>query len=188
MKTTVVFALLVLAVLSKPNLRLKPVSHKQALQPEVPKQQTTLLIIKPDAVQRGLIGRIITRFEEKGLKLVALKFIQLNEQLLRGLYPKLVNAPFFPSLVKNMMSRPVIISAWAGYLAVEKALILRGTQSTASGDYNPGSIRGDFALSLESNSVYTSETYETAQNEIKLFFTPKEIISWKAGYIDEVVV
>ena len=188
MKIGVVFALLVMAVLSKPSLRLKPVNHKQALEPEVPKLQTTLVIIKPDAVQRGLIGRIITRFEEKGMKLVALKFVQLKEEQLKSLYPNLINLPFFPSLVKNMMSRPVILSVWAGYLAVEKAIILRGSQSAASGDYNPGSIRGDFALSLESNSVYTSENYANAQKEISIFFTPKEIISWKAGYIDDVIV
>jgi len=139
--------------------------------------ERTLIIIKPDAVQRHLAGRIITRLESKGLKLVAAKFIQIPEELARRHYAAHKARPFFEPAVKFMTSAPSLLMVWEADGAVEMARKLIG--STFGYDAQPGTIRGDFGCSQRYNLIHGSDSPESAQNEIRLFFTPEEIADYE---------
>ena len=139
--------------------------------------ERTLIIIKPDSVQRHLVGEIIRRFEKKGLKLVAAKFLQLSEKQAGQLYAVHHEKAFFKPLVKYLSSAPVLITAWEADGVIEMARKIMG--ATFGFYAELGTIRGDFGCSERCNLIHGSDSPESAQQEIKLFFTPNEIINYK---------
>ncbi|KAL1130652.1 hypothetical protein AAG570_011894 [Ranatra chinensis] len=139
-------------------------------------KERTFIMIKPDGVQRGLVGRIIKRFESKGFKLVALKFMWPSEELLKKHYADLASRPFFPGLVKYMSSGPVVPMVWEGLNVVKTGRFMLG--ATDPKDSNPGTIRGDLCIQVGRNIVHGSDSVEAANKEIDLWFTPKEVVSW----------
>ncbi|RSH78134.1 nucleoside diphosphate kinase [Apiotrichum porosum] len=125
-------------------------------------------MIKPDGVQRGLVGEIISRFERRGLKLVAIKVESPSKEHLEKHYSDLASKPFFPSLIKYMTSGPVVAMVWEGRGAASLGRQLLGqTNPTASA---PGTIRGDFCIDMGSNLIHGSDSQESAQKEIDLWF------------------
>jgi len=139
--------------------------------------ERTLIIIKPDGIQRHLAGQIIARFEQKGLKLVAAKFMQISEELARQLYVVHRGKPFYEAIVKYLCSAPILATVWQGDGAVNMARKMIG--STFGYEAEPGTIRGDLGCSQRYNLVHGSDSPESAQQEIELFFTPGEIIDYK---------
>jgi nucleoside-diphosphate kinase len=140
--------------------------------------ERTLVLIKPDAIQRGLIGRIITRFEEKGLKLAGIKFIKLGEELLNDHYRHLLDKPFFPGTKAFMQSTPVVAICWEGLDSVETVRRLCGI--TKSREAAPGTIRGDLAMSVQANLVHASDSLETAREEVARFFADSELYEYSS--------
>ncbi|RWS02451.1 Nucleoside diphosphate kinase A 1-like protein [Dinothrombium tinctorium] len=133
-------------------------------------------MIKPDGVHRGLVGDIIKRFEQKGFKLVALKFMQADESLLQKHYADLASKPFFPGLVKYVQSGPVVAMVWQGLNAVKTGRKMLGETNPA--DSLPGTIRGDFCIQVGRNIIHGSDSVESAKKEIDLWFKPEEIVTW----------
>mmetsp|Transcript_12534 Transcript_12534/g.19981 ORF Transcript_12534/g.19981 Transcript_12534/m.19981 type:complete len:222 (-) Transcript_12534:115-780(-) len=144
--------------------------------------ERTYIMIKPDGVQRGLIGEIIKRFEQRGYKLNALKLYQASEELLRTHYSDLVEKPFFPSLLGYMLSGPVTCMVWEGENAVKMGRQMLGeTNPQAS---LPGTIRGDFSIVTGRNICHGSDSVENAEKEIALWFKEDELVSWKSHSFD----
>jgi len=137
--------------------------------------ESTLSIIKPDAVERNLIGKINTKFESAGLKIVASKMLQLSEKNAQDFYAVHNQRPFFKDLVKFMTSGPVLIQVLKGENAVAKNRDIMGATNPANAE--AGTIRKEFALSIEANSVHGSDSLENAKNEIAFFFAQTEIIA-----------
>jgi nucleoside-diphosphate kinase len=138
--------------------------------------ETTLIILKPDAVQRGLIGRIVTRFEEKGLHIVGMKLTKIPVSLAETHYEAHKTKPFYPGLVKFMTSSPVVIMAVRGNGAITIARNMMG--ATFGSKANPGTIRGDFGVSNSFNLIHGSDSPEAATRELGLFFAPGEVQEW----------
>ena len=138
--------------------------------------QRTLVLLKPDAVQRGLAGEIISRLEGRGLKLVAMKLMRMEEDQARRHYGEHVDRPFFPGLVEFITSGPLVAMVWEADNAVE---IVRGTiGGTDPVSSAPGTIRGDLGVNIGRNLVHGSDSTESAQREISLFFSPQEILDY----------
>ncbi len=138
--------------------------------------ERTLVLVKPDGVQRGLIGEIIGRLERRGLKLVGMKLMQVDDALARQHYGEHVDRPFFPGLVEFITSAPVVAMAWEAENAVEAVRNTMGqTNPTAS---PPGTIRGDLALDIGRNLVHGSDSPESAQRELDLFFGGGELLDY----------
>merc|ERR1711992_361479 len=135
--------------------------------------ERTFIMIKPDGVQRGLVGDIIKRFEQKGFKLVAMKFMQATEDHLRKHYSDLSERPFFPGLVKYMASGPVVPMVWEGLNVVKTGRVMLG--ETNPRDSKPGTIRGDFCIQVGRNICHGSDAVESAEKEIKLWFSDEEL-------------
>eukprot|EP00997_Jenningsia_sp_PLL12_P008925 NODE_5778_length_553_cov_39.496032_g5038_i0.p2 GENE.NODE_5778_length_553_cov_39.496032_g5038_i0~~NODE_5778_length_553_cov_39.496032_g5038_i0.p2 ORF type:complete len:161 (-),score=30.08 NODE_5778_length_553_cov_39.496032_g5038_i0:69-500(-) len=133
-------------------------------------------MVKPDGVQRGLVGRIIQRFEDKGFTLVALKMAQPTEEQFRQHYADLVSKPFFPSLLSYMRMGPVVQMVWQGTDVVRTGRKMLG--ETNPQDSAPGTIRGDFAQVVGRNICHGSDAVETAQHEIGLWFSEQEQFAW----------
>ena len=145
-------------------------------------QERTLVLVKPDAIQRGLMGKIVARFEMKGLKLVGCKMMSLDEALLREHYAHIADKPFFGGLAKFMQSTPVIAMCWEGLEVVNAVRLLCGI--TKAREAEAGSIRGDFAMSVACNVVHASDSVENASAEVPRFFKEDEIFSYdKAEYM-----
>lgn len=138
--------------------------------------EKTLIILKPSTIQRALIGKVLDRFQQKGLTVNGIKMMQLNEQILREHYAHLVDRPFFPSLLKSMMATPVIVACLSGKDAV--AVVRAMTGATNSRAAAPGTIRGDFGMSGQENIIHASDSVENAAIEIKRFFSPDEIFEY----------
>lgn len=136
----------------------------------------SVVLVKPDGVQRGLVGEIIHRFERKGLKLVGIKMISLEDALLEEWYAHHKDKPFFPGLKSYMQSYPVVAMVWEGYEAVPAIRAMLGV--TKSREAAPGTIRGDFGMSQQYNLIHASENTEAAEKEIGLMFAPEEIFEW----------
>ncbi len=141
--------------------------------------ERTLILIKPDAIQRGLIGRIITRFEEKGLKLVGIKLLNLTDALLNGHYSHLADKPFFGGIRRFMQLTPVIAICLEGLDCVETVRGICGI--TKSREAAPGTIRGDWAMSIQANLVHASDSIETAVKEVARFFDDSELFDYKSA-------
>ena len=139
--------------------------------------ERTCILIKPDALQRNLLGEIIRRFERKGLKIVGLKMMQLEDVVLEDHYAHHKDKPFFGKLRNFMKSTPVIAIVLQGLDAVEAVRIIVGT--TKGREADAGSIRGDLAMSIQTNLVHASDSTENAQLEIKRFFKEEEVFNYK---------
>ena len=138
--------------------------------------ERTLILIKPDAISRGLTGNIISRFEAKGLKLVGIKFLKLTEALLNEHYSHLADKPFFGGTKRFMQSTPVIAICLEGLDCVETVRLMCGI--TKAREAAPGTIRGDWAMSIQANLVHASDTVETANAEVKRFFDDSELFDY----------
>ncbi|MGA9773846.1 MAG: nucleoside-diphosphate kinase [Blastocatellia bacterium] len=141
--------------------------------------ERTLILIKPDAIQRGLIGRILTRFEEKGLKIAGIKFLNLTDELLNEHYSHLADKPFFGGTKRFMQQTPVVALCLEGLDAVETVRTLCGVTKARAAQ--PGTIRGDFGMSIQANLVHASDSLETAGNEVARFFTDSELFDYDSA-------
>ena len=139
--------------------------------------QRTVVLLKPDALQRGLVGEIIHRFERKGLKLVGLKMIKVSEALLEEHYAHHKDKPFFKSLKKFMSSSPIICMLWEGLDAIKVAREMAG--ATSGREAELGSIRGDFSMSTSANIVHVSDSIENARLEELRFLEKDEVFDWE---------
>ena len=138
--------------------------------------ERTLVLVKPDGVQRGLVGEIISRFEKTGLKLVALKMLPMDKEMAGKHYAIHQGKPFFEGLGSFITSSPLIAAVFEGNNAVEVARKTMGATDPVKAA--PGTIRGDLALDIGRNVVHGSDSLENAQKEISLFFSPREIVSY----------
>ena len=139
-------------------------------------EERSLIIIKPDAVQRSLVGEIITRFERKGLKIIGMKMMHLKDALVEEHYAHVADKPFFPRIKRFMTSAPVVVMAVAGIKAIDSIRIIVGP--TKSFEAAAGTLRGDLALSMQSNVVHASDSKESAEAEIKRFFDESDIVDY----------
>ena len=137
--------------------------------------ERTLSIIKPDAVSKNVIGKILSRFEDNGLKIVAGKLVSLSEELASGFYAEHEGKPFFSALIEFMTSGPVFIQVLEGDNAIAKNRELMG--NTNPEEAAPGTIRADFAISIDANAVHGSDSANSAEREINYFFSSEEITS-----------
>jgi len=137
----------------------------------------TFVMLKPDTVQRNLVGEIISRFERRGLKIVAMKLILMDEGTARGLYSMHEGKEFYEPLIKYVMSGPSVVCVIEGYEAIKAIRNMLGATNPLESD--AGSIRGDYGLFLRRNVVHASDSPDTAEREIDLFFKPDEIIEYK---------
>jgi len=139
--------------------------------------ERTLVLIKPDAVQRGLVGDILSRLERTGLKLVALKMLQMDSEMAERHYAIHRGKPFFERLVQFISSSPLVAAIFEGPMAVE---IVRKTMGeTDPAKAAPGTIRGDLALDIGRNMVHGSDSVENAEQEISLFFRPQDVLNYE---------
>ncbi|MDE7410185.1 MAG: nucleoside-diphosphate kinase [Muribaculaceae bacterium] len=138
--------------------------------------EQTLVILKPSAVERGLIGEVITRIQNKGLIITGMKMMQLDETILREHYAHLVDRPFFPSIVESMTASPVICMVLKGVDVV--SVFRKMTGSTNGRNAEPGTLRGDFCMSGQANIVHASDSVENAKIEIARFFKPEEVFDY----------
>ncbi len=144
--------------------------------------ETTLVLVKPDGVQRGLVGEILARFERKGLQIVGLRLARLSKEVLERHYADHKAKPFFAGLVAFMGSAPVVVIALRGLNAVS---IVRGLMGKTFGkDAAPGTIRGDLAISSSFNLVHGSDSPESAAREMGIFFGPGEVLDYPMGNRD----
>lgn len=139
--------------------------------------ERTLIILKPDAVQRGLCGQIIDRFEKKGLQIIGMKFMKIPQSLAETHYSPHKGKPFYDGLVKFMTSSPVLVIALTGKDAIAISRKMMG--ATFGSKAEPGTIRGDFGVSNSFNLIHGSDSAESAQRELGLFFRSDELLDWK---------
>lgn len=140
--------------------------------------QKTLVILKPDAVQRRLIGKIISRFEEKGLQIVGMKLIQMTEEIARENYRQHEGRDFYEPLIRYITASPVVVMVLRGKEVIETARKMAGF--TFGTKAEPGTIRGDYAVSNRFNLIHVSDSVEAAEVEIGIFFSKDEILDYDA--------
>ena len=138
--------------------------------------ERTLIIVKPEGVQRGLIGDVISRFERRGLKIIGMKLIQITPELAEQHYGVHKGKPFYPGLVKHITSGPVVVAVVEGPKAISVVRTTMGATNAA--EAIPGTIRGDYALEIGFNIIHGSDGPETATQEINLFFRPEELVHY----------
>lgn len=138
--------------------------------------ERTLVIVKPDGVQRGLVGEVIQRIERRGLRLAGLKFMQVSKELAEKHYAIHKGKPFYEGLISYIISSPVVVMAWEGPKAVEAVRQTMGaTNPTAAA---PGTLRGDFGIDIGRNMTHGSDSAENGATEVALWFKPEELVSW----------
>ena len=147
--------------------------------------ETTLILVKPDGVQRGLVGEVIGRLERKGLKIAGLKMVHVSEELANKHYGEHVGKPFFNSLVSFITSSPLIALAVEGENAVEVSRNLMG--ATNPKEAAPGTIRGDYGLTIGMNIIHGSDSLESAERELAIFFESSEILAYDKA-IDTLII
>lgn len=138
--------------------------------------ERTLVLLKPDAVQRGLIGEITTRLEQRGLKLVGAKLVQVDSSLAENHYAVHKGKPFYEGLITYIAASPVVAMVWEGPGAIEVVRVTMG--ATDPKEAVPGSVRHDFGLEIGRNLTHASDGPQTAQDEIQLWFSEDELVSW----------
>jgi len=138
--------------------------------------ERTLILVKPDGVQRGLVGEIVGRFERRGLKLVGMKFMQITPELAADHYAVHRERPFYDSLVTYITSGPVVAMVWEGKDAINAARATMGATNPVNAA--PGTIRGDLGMEIGRNLVHGSDGPETALKEVSLFFPEAELVTW----------
>lgn len=141
-----------------------------------PNEEKSLIIIKPDTLQRNLAGEIIGRFERKGLKIIGMKMMTVEDTVLKEHYAHIADKPFFPGILNYMKTCPVIVMAVSGINAISAIRLIVGP--TRGYEADAGSIRGDFSMSAQSNLVHASDSIEAGENEIKRFFKSEELFSY----------
>jgi len=146
--------------------------------------ERTLVLIKPDGIQRGLVGEIISRFERKGLKMVGCKMMALDEAILREHYAHIADKPFFPGVANFMKSSPILAMCWEGLEAVEAVRLITGVTKGRTAD--AGTIRGDLAMSVSCNVIHTSDSVENAVKEVARFFKQDDLYDYKKGEYEHV--
>lgn len=139
--------------------------------------ERSLIILKPDAVQRGLIGPILTRIEQRGLRIVGMKLIQIDEALARRHYAIHEGKPFFDSLISYITSGPVVVLVVSGANVIEIVRSMVGATNPVKAA--PGTIRGDFALEIGRNLIHASDSPENGEMEVNLFFRPEELVDMR---------
>jgi nucleoside-diphosphate kinase len=139
--------------------------------------ESTLVLVKPDGVQRGLIGEVIVRLERRGLRLKAAKFLQVSQELAETHYAIHKGKPFYPGLIVYITSAPVMAMVWEGPNAV--AAVRQTMGATRPTEAAPGSVRHDFAMEIGRNLTHASDTVENSEKEITLWFRPGELVEWK---------
>jgi len=139
--------------------------------------ERTFIAIKPDGVQRHIVGEIIRRFEAKGFTLVGLKIMQVSRELAEQHYAVHKERPFFPGLVNFIISGPLVAMVWEGEGVIASARKLIGATNPLTAE--PGTIRGDFGVSVGRNLIHGSDAPETAAEEIKLWFKDEELVTWQ---------
>ncbi|CAK7268580.1 nucleoside diphosphate kinase Ndk1 [Sporothrix epigloea] len=144
--------------------------------------EQTFIAIKPDGVQRGLVGPIISRFEQRGYKLAAIKLVSPSKEHLEAHYADLKDKPFFPSLITYMLSGPIVAMVWEGLDAVKTGRALLGATNPLASQ--PGTIRGDYAIVTGRNVCHGSDSVENAKKEIALWFKEGDVISYKSAQHD----
>lgn len=144
--------------------------------------EKTLVILKPCCLQRGIIGEVVHRFEKKGLQLCGIKMMQLTDEILKEHYAHLAHKPFFKRIKDSMMISPVIVCCWKGLDAVQVVRAMAGP--TNGRQAPPGTIRGDFSMSVQENIVHTSDSVETAAMELARFFNDDEIFEFNQHQLD----
>jgi nucleoside-diphosphate kinase len=147
--------------------------------------ERTLVLIKPDAVQRGLIGEIVTRLERRGLHPAGIKLMEVTTGLAERHYAEHREKAFFPGLVEFITSSPVVAMVWEGPGAVALVRSMMGTTDPATSP--PGTIRGDLALSLAMNVIHGSDSVESAAREVPIFFSAGELLDWQSSAADWVL-
>ncbi len=143
--------------------------------------ERTFIAIKPDGVQRGLVGEVIKRFEAKGFTLVGMKLLKVSKELAEQHYDVHKEKPFFAGLVSFIISSPVVAMVWEGDGVVATARKIIGATNPLNAEL--GTIRGDFGVSIGRNLIHGSDAIETAQREINLWFKPEELVDWKPTVI-----
>lgn len=144
--------------------------------------ERTLIILKPDAVQRGLVGEVTGRLERKGLKLIGAKMMRLDSALLKAHYAHLIDKPFYAGIEDFMMSSPVVVMAWEGFECVNSVRLLVGATNPRIAD--AGTIRGDLAIGQGRNLIHASDSKENGAKEIERFFTKDELFDYdKSEYM-----
>jgi nucleoside-diphosphate kinase len=144
--------------------------------------ERTLILIKPDAISRGLAGTVLKRFEQKGLKIAGMKMIALTDALLREHYSHLVDKPFFPTITEFMSRTPVLAMCLEGLEAVEVCRKLCGVTNSRNAD--PGTIRGDFGMSMQANLVHASDSVENGKAEVARFFGQDELFDYDPALLN----
>lgn len=139
--------------------------------------QKTFLAIKPDGVQRGLIGKVILRLEEKGFKLIGMKLMKVSNELAKKHYAEHKDKPFFKGLVDFITSGPIVAMVWEGKNIITSLRKIMGKTNPLDADL--GTIRGDFAVDIGKNVVHGSDSEESAKREIALFFKEEELVTWE---------
>ncbi|MBD3210244.1 nucleoside-diphosphate kinase [Candidatus Micrarchaeota archaeon] len=139
--------------------------------------EKTLILLKPDAIQRGLLGSIISRFERKGFKIVGMKMLQMSGELAKEHYAHLLDKPFYPDLEKFVTSHPLVAMVAEGKDAVEVIRLIVGPTNASKAP--AGTIRGDFSNSTSRNVIHASDSRETAEKEVKRFFRDDELFSYR---------
>lgn len=147
-------------------------------------KEKTLVLIKPDGVQRGLIGNVLQRFELKGLKVIGIKMMGLDEAILREHYAHIAEKPFFPGISSFMQSSPVVAICLEGLEVVQAIRILCGITKAREAD--AGSIRGDLAMSMGCNVVHASDSVESAKKEVPRFFNADELFDYRKSEYEHV--
>ncbi|NP_001290654.1 nucleoside diphosphate kinase A 2-like [Esox lucius] len=140
--------------------------------------ERTFVAVKPDGIQRGLVGEVIKRFEQRGFRLAAMKMVVASEDLCKQHYIDLKDLPFYPGLCTFMHSGPVVAMIWEGLNIVKNVRLMLGETNPA--DSKPGSIRGDLCITLGRNLIHGSDSLDSANKEIALWFKPEEIIEYKS--------
>uniref|UniRef100_W5M676 Nucleoside diphosphate kinase n=1 Tax=Lepisosteus oculatus TaxID=7918 RepID=W5M676_LEPOC len=139
-------------------------------------RERTLIAVKPDGVQRRLVGQIMQRFEQRGFKLVGLKMLKASDDLLSQHYRDLQKKPFYPNLLRYMTSGPLVVMVWEGHNVVRTSRLMVGDTNPA--EAHPGTVRGDFSIHISRNVVHASDSVEGAQREIQLWFSRKDLMDW----------
>ncbi|XP_029292924.1 nucleoside diphosphate kinase, mitochondrial isoform X2 [Cottoperca gobio] len=139
-------------------------------------RERTLIAVKPDGVQRRLVGQIMQRFEQRGFKLVGLKMMQVSDDLLSQHYSELRTKPFYPRLLHYMTMGPVVVMVWEGHKVIQVSRTMVGHTNPA--EAQAGTVRGDFSFHVSRNVVHASDSPEGAQREIQLWFQKKELLNW----------
>lgn len=142
--------------------------------------EQTLIIFKPSAIGRALVGKVLSRFEQKGLIVTGMKMMKLSEEILKEHYAHLVDKPFFPNILASMTATPVIVACLKGVDAINVVRSMTG--ATNGRQAAPGTIRGDFSMSNQENIIHASSSPEDAQAEIKRFFKDDEIFDYTPRY------